>query len=57
MKNGIRKRPERTLSRNDCKVDPSNGSAPHTRTYNTTPSDLGLREQEVNYFVNLWRLL
>ena len=39
MKNGIRKRPDKTLSRRDCKVDPSKGSAPQTRTYNTTPSD------------------
>lgn len=39
IKNGIRKRPERTRSRNDCSVDPSNGNAPQTRTYRTTPSD------------------
>lgn len=32
MKNGIRKRPDNTLSRNDCNVDPSNGKAPHTST-------------------------
>lgn len=39
MKNGIRKRPDRTRSRSDCSVEPSKGNAPHTRTYSTTPSD------------------
>lgn len=39
IKNGMRKRPDKTLSRNDWSVDPSNGSAPHTRTYKTTPND------------------
>lgn len=39
MKNGILNLPDNTRSRNDCNVDPSNGSAPQTSTYNTTPSD------------------
>lgn len=39
IQNGIRNLPDRTLSRNDCSVDPSNGRAPQTRTYSTTPKD------------------
>lgn len=39
IKKGIRNRPDRTRSRNDCNVDPSNGSAPQTSTYSTTPND------------------
>ena len=39
MKNGIRNRPDKTLSRKDCNVEPSKGNAPQTNTYNTTPSD------------------
>lgn len=39
IKNGIRKRPDRTRSLRLCNVEPSNGSAPHTKTYSTTPSD------------------
>lgn len=39
IKNGILKRPERTRSRSDCNVEPSNGKAPQTSTYSTTPSD------------------
>lgn len=39
MKKGIRNRPDNTLSRSDCNVDPSNGNAPQTNTYSTTPSD------------------
>jgi hypothetical protein len=39
MKNGIRNRPDKTLSRRDCKVEPSKGNAPQTNTYSTTPSD------------------
>lgn len=41
MKNGIRNRPDKTLSRKDCNVEPSNGKAPQTSTYSTTPSDCG----------------
>jgi hypothetical protein len=44
IKNGILKRPDNTLSRNDCSVEPSNGRAPQTRTYNTTPSDCEQKE-------------
>ena len=33
----MRNRPDRTRSRNACNVAPSNGRAPQTRTYNTTP--------------------
>lgn len=39
IKNGIRKRPDSTRSRSDCNVEPSNGNAPQTSTYNTTPND------------------
>lgn len=46
MKNGILKRPDKTRSRNDWSVDPSNGSAPHTSTYRTTPSDCMSRDKE-----------
>ena len=37
IKNGILNLPSRTRERKLCKVLPSNGSAPHTSTYNTTP--------------------
>lgn len=37
MKNGILNRPSRTRDRRLCNVLPSNGKAPHTRTYSTTP--------------------
>lgn len=33
----MRNRPDRTRSRRACKVAPSNGKAPHTKTYRTTP--------------------
>lgn len=39
IQNGIRNLPDKTLSRSDCSVDPSNGKAPQTRTYSTTPKD------------------
>ena len=39
IKKGILNRPDRTLSRSDCNVEPSNGNAPQTRTYRTTPKD------------------
>lgn len=39
IKKGIRNRPDKTRSRNDCNVDPSKGRAPQTRTYSTTPND------------------
>lgn len=39
IKNGMRNRPDSTRSRSDCNVEPSNGSAPQTNTYSTTPSD------------------
>ena len=39
MKNGIRNLPERTRSLNAGRVDASNGRAPHTNTYKTTPRD------------------
>jgi len=37
IKYGIRNRPDNTLSLNECNVLPSNGSAPQTNTYSTTP--------------------
>ena len=37
MKNGILNLPDSTLSLSNCKVDPSNGKAPQTSTYSTTP--------------------
>ncbi len=37
MKKGTLNCPCSTLLRNKCKVDPSNGNAPITNTYNTTP--------------------
>ena len=37
MKKGILNLPDKTLSLRDCKEAPSKGSAPQTRTYNTTP--------------------
>lgn len=37
MKNGILNLPETTILRRSCNVAPSNGNAPHTSTYNTTP--------------------
>lgn len=37
MKYGIRNLPDKTLSLNECNVLPSNGRAPHTNTYKTTP--------------------
>lgn len=37
MKKGIRNLPLRTRARKFCRVLPSNGKAPHTNTYNTTP--------------------
>ena len=37
MKNGILNLPDKTLSLRDCKEAPSNGSAPQTKTYKTTP--------------------
>ena len=37
MKNGTRNFPERILALSMCRVLPSNGRAPHTNTYNTTP--------------------
>lgn len=43
IKNGILNRPDKTLSRTDCNDDPSNGKAPQTRTYNTTPSDCKIK--------------
>lgn len=49
IKNGIRKRPDNTLSRNDCRVEPSNGNAPQTSTYNTTPNDCN-KEEKRNQF-------
>jgi hypothetical protein len=39
MTYGIWNLPDRTLSLSDWRVEPSNGSAPHTSTYKTTPSD------------------
>ena len=39
MKNGIRNLPESTRSLKAGKVDASNGRAPHTNTYKTTPRD------------------
>ena len=39
MKKGMRNLPERTRSLNAGSVDASNGRAPQTKTYNTTPSD------------------
>jgi len=37
MKKGTLKRPSRTRDRRSCNVLPSNGNAPHTKTYSTTP--------------------
>lgn len=37
IKNGIRNLPERTRSRKAWRLCPSNGRAPHTSTYKTTP--------------------
>lgn len=37
IKYGIRNRPETTMLLSACRVAPSKGSAPHTRTYRTTP--------------------
>lgn len=37
MKYGIRNLPDKTLSLSECNVLPSNGRAPHTKTYKTTP--------------------
>lgn len=48
IKKGIRKRPDSTLSRNDCNVDPSKGSAPQTSTYKTTPSDCIKKKMKID---------
>lgn len=37
MKYGILNLPAMTLLRMHCNVEPSNGRAPHTSTYSTTP--------------------
>lgn len=37
MKKGILNFPDITTERSNCIVGPSNGSAPHTNTYKTTP--------------------
>ena len=37
MKNGILNFPEMTTDLSNCIVGPSNGKAPHTNTYKTTP--------------------
>lgn len=37
MKNGIRNLPETTILLRSCNVVPSNGKAPQTKTYKTTP--------------------
>lgn len=37
MKNGMRNLPATTMERRSCSVFPSNGNAPQTRTYKTTP--------------------
>lgn len=37
IKNGIRNLPETTILRRSCNVVPSNGKAPQTKTYKTTP--------------------
>lgn len=37
MKKGILNFPEITTDRSSCIVGPSNGKAPQTNTYNTTP--------------------
>lgn len=37
IKNGILNFPEITTERNNCIVGPSNGNAPQTNTYKTTP--------------------
>ena len=39
MKKGMRNLPDRTRSLRAGKVAASNGKAPHTSTYRTTPSD------------------
>lgn len=49
IKKGIRKRPDKTRSRNDCNVDPSKGKAPQTRTYKTTPNDCK-KQKRLIYF-------
>lgn len=62
IKNGIRKRPDKTLSRKDCNVDPSKGKAPQTRTYKTTPSDYKESKDRIKFVVwlffmhQVWRL-
>lgn len=37
IKNGIRNFPDTTILRRSCNVAPSNGKAPQTKTYKTTP--------------------
>lgn len=37
MKKGIRNFPATTIERKSCKVLPSKGKAPQTKTYKTTP--------------------
>lgn len=37
IKKGTLNRPSRTRDRRSCNVLPSNGNAPQTNTYNTTP--------------------
>lgn len=48
MKKGMRNLPLRTRARRFCRVLPSNGRAPHTNTYNTTPKLCGGREDGRN---------
>lgn len=55
IKNGILNRPDKTRSRNDCSVDPSNGSAPQTSTYNTTPNDCNEQNMENKLKYTIWR--
>lgn len=50
----MRKRPDKTLSRNDCNVDPSNGNAPQTSTYNTTPNDCNNAKGDYTLKTRLW---
>lgn len=45
----MRNLPDKTLSRRMCKVGPSNGSAPQTKTYNTTPKLCNRNLQQITY--------
>lgn len=57
MKKGIRNLPLRTRARKFCRVLPSNGRAPHTNTYNTTPKlYTEKRQQETNNECIIFRL-